>query len=128
MEDVRKVEPGEKVKYYSNYNNEVNEDASNDERYVDSNGFLHNINDLPAIIGYFDDGNKSAEFWSKHGRDHRLTGPAYISYNLDGKILHKEYWIDGNRIHSKEEFETEVNRLQMLNEINKYINKLGKLK
>ena len=84
---------------------------------IDSNGFLHSSDDKPAFISYHQkDKRIESEFWFKHGYRHRLTGSAYILYNLDGEIALKEYWINGKLL-ELEVWKLESNRLQMLNKI-----------
>lgn len=58
----------------------------------------------------------SSKWWYKHGKLHRLTGPAFICYKENGKIIDKEYWIEGI-ILTKEQWETEANRINLLTEI-----------
>ena len=114
MEEVRVLEKFEMCYWLRNGKKIL--DASDNKRYVDSEGFLHNINDEPAYICHYKSGDVSAKYWLKHGKDHRLTGPAFIAYQPDGVISIKRYRIYGKDL-TKEEWETEVNRIKMLEEI-----------
>ena len=116
METGRELKDYEESKIYVLYDGKVgiNIKDSNNRIIVDKDGFEHSFNDKPAFIGYDYDGRE--EIWRKHGKLHRLTGPAFISYNEYGKIIDKEYWINYVEF-SQQDWETEVNRLEMLNEI-----------
>lgn len=59
---------------------------------------IHSENN-PAIIG------KGIEMWIIQGKRHRLYGPACVCY--DG-FFQNEYFIDGKKISSKEEWENEI--------------------
>ena len=79
---------------------------------VDSNMLLHSFDDKPGRIEEW--GDKSVSYWYKHGSCHRLTGPAFIW--TENKFFSSYYFIHGKQL-SKENWENEVNRIQMLNEI-----------
>ena len=76
---------------------------------VDINGFIHSINDNPSV--HFYNGGGGTKWWFKHGRKHRLTGPARINIELGTN----EYWIEGEQL-TQEQFETYINRMELLNE------------
>ena len=113
MKEVRKLNDGERGKtndgsyeyYATNYYT----------IYVDLDGFQHNINDEPSVI-FSDLGNGSFNLWFKHGYVHRLTGPSYIKYDIYDKPILKEYHIEGKEL-TQEQWEIEVNRINILNEI-----------
>ena len=108
----------EKAKYY--YGDDISiagaiaydTKKDNNKITVDSNGFEHSFNDEPAYIRYSGD-NISDKFWYKHAYQHRLTGPAYISFNNLG---YNQYWLNGKQF-SRYDWETEVNRLNLLQEL-----------
>ena len=77
---------------------------------VDSYGFLNSINDEPSYTRMHQ-GRKYEEAWYKHGYFHRLTGPACISYDSNGEIYYKEYWVE-NKEYSEEEFDRVVKQLE----------------
>ena len=86
---------------------------------VDSDGLMHNINDKPSYIEYYiaDEFKKlHCYHWFNHGIKDRLTGPTFIIYQINGKETGREYWIKGKRL-TQEQWELEVNRVNMLNEI-----------
>ena len=116
MEVVRVLKLGEKSKvYFHGKYLDYNQNFKSTKITVDSNDFEHSINDQPSYIDYEDDTRKKieGEYWSKHGYPHRLTGPAYIGCD---SIDDGEYWIEGKE-YSKSDWETEVNRINILNEI-----------
>ena len=116
MEEVRELVDGEYGKIiFGGVGGGSKKDKRNNIT-VDSEGFRHSINDQPAYIHFYSDGTKRSEIWYKHGIDHRLTGPSWISYNDNGEIYMKGYYIEGKE-YTREDWEVEVNRIQMLNEI-----------
>ena len=77
---------------------------------VDENRLLHS-DEGPAYIKKFLDGNLFEEIWAKHGRMHRLDGPArqaYDSYSGDFLI---QYYINGVH-YTQEEFDEYVKGLK----------------
>ena len=82
---------------------------------IDSNDFIHTYNDEPGYIRK-NGRNKESEQWFNHGYRHRLNGPAFIEYFNDHGLVEEFYFINGNLL-TQQEFETEVNRISMLNEI-----------
>ena len=78
----------------------------NNNLSIDNKGWLHSFDDKPADYSY-----EWSEEWYKHGRLHRLTGPARIWFSM------YEFWIEGKQIFNKEEFEIKANRILMLGEI-----------
>ena len=119
MEEVSVLKKGEPAKYFNN-KGEIDFNTSCDKRYVDSNGFLHSINDQPAYVVYHgkiinEVTTIHSEHWFNHGRYHRLTGPTFIRNNEDGSIHYTEYWINNKEL-TKEQWEIEVNRYELLNE------------
>ena len=119
MESVRKLKYNEKSQYYDSTGLIISEikDKCNIIS-VDSNNFEHSINDQPAFIHYFSSSFKkiSYKWWYKHGRPHRLTGPAYISYRINGDILTEKYYLNGKKL-MKNDWNIEVNRIKMLNNL-----------
>ena len=117
MEEVRELVDGEEG-YFHYINGDIGSDQKSDTNKitVDKDGFEHSIDDKPAYINYYGLSNKSIEIWYKHGREHRLTGPAYVCYGEYNILVSKGYWIEGKRL-TQEEFETYINRYKLLNEI-----------
>jgi len=61
-----------------------------------SNGKLNRDNDLPADIGYYENGNKRYEIWYVNGqcpRDGDL--PTYVAYYEDGNKLFETWFVNG---------------------------------
>ena len=112
MEEVIEVKPGGLNKYYLNSDIIKQYKDTFDKITVDSNSFRHSFNDEPAVIVNNNYDENQILLYFNHGRKHRLTGPATIFKDLN--II--SYYIEGVKL-SKEEWETEVNRIQMLNEI-----------
>lgn len=65
------------------------------------NGKRHKENG-PAVIKYYESGQKEYEAWYRNGEFHREDGPAYIVYDKDGRIKEKTYYLNGNEITEKE--------------------------
>ena len=111
--EVRKLKDGEYAWAYFNNSKTSDRKHLKNKITVDKNGFQHSINDEPGYIGYYDYGdNVFVEHWFKHGYRHRLTGPAYINHAINSK----EYWIEGKQF-TQQQYETERNRIQILNQI-----------
>ena len=117
MEEVRELLDGEKGKfYYENGDLGWDEKDIHNKITVDSNYFEHSYNDEPAFT-HFNQGKIICyKFWYNHGHQHRLTGPSYIEYGDNGEIEHKNYYINGKRL-TQEQWETEVNRINLLEEL-----------
>ncbi len=49
------------------------------------------------MIEYYRNGNIKYEGYYIDGYRHRVDGPAVIWYDEDGKVLSKEYWVEGER-------------------------------
>jgi uncharacterized protein len=49
----------------------------------------------PAQIYYYENGNKSKELWIKNNRVHRIDGPAEIHYYENGDIKSTTWWRNG---------------------------------
>ena len=94
-----------KVKYYNDNKLERRIFSEDIQITIDENNFVHSYNDKPAFKSGIE-----ISYW-KHGIPHRLTGPAKIISCMEC------YYIEGERILNKEEFENRVNRIQLLNEI-----------
>ena len=112
-------ENGKKAYYYYESSGYMYHWTKSDDNLftVDENNFFHSYNDEPAEIWYEKNGDKikNSEEWFYNGYRHRLNDPAKIIY-INGKIGLKEYYIHGKQL-TKEEWEIEVNRLEMLQEI-----------
>ena len=54
--------------------------------------------DGPAVIEYYDNGNKRSECYYKDGKKHNDKGPGFISYHEDGRIKNKTYWLNGKKV------------------------------
>ena len=115
---VRKLNTGEVYKYYiGGFDNIIHSKCGKGcDIWVDENNFEHNENVLPSYIEYH---NKKKNFpyrgmFRKNGKLHNLFGPAIIFYDGDNK----SYWIDGKRYDNKKDWEIEVNRIKMIEEIN----------
>ena len=107
---VRELKPGEISYYYVDGHFETTTCNDNIRITVDSKNFEHSINDEPAVT------TNKLKWWMKHGKIHRLTGPAREGYNgID--VTSRGYFIEGKEFSNQQEFETERNRLQLLNEI-----------
>ena len=117
MEEVRELKNYEIGEYY--YFGDLFQIFKNDDNKltVNSNNFLHNINDNPAWIHYHThDRFIESEWWFNHGLEHRLTGPATIFYGKEGEITTKGYWIEGKYL-DQEQWELESNRVNILNDL-----------
>lgn len=69
--------------------------------WTDIGGFIHRNEDKPAVVKYKDD-RVLSEFWYKHGKQHRVGGPALTSYwyNSDGnKKIGKQTWFRNGFVH-----------------------------
>ena len=115
--EIRELKDGEEAKYHhwTSINDQIFLGNKRTKVTIDLNKYFHSYNDEPAYISYYDEDEKNYinnEQWYEHGYVHRLTGPATIDYNH----YEKQYCIYGKRM-SQEEWEVEVNRLLMLNEI-----------
>ena len=82
---------------------------------MDKDGFAHSYNDEPSNIFNYNTGEKRLTY-RKHGRMHRLTGPTLIDFSSDGSIRLKRYYIENKEL-SQEQWEIEVNRLNLLSEL-----------
>ena len=111
MEEVRELKNGEVGKRYLGCDTVFTiMKAKGNKITVDKYNFVHSTNDEPAII------KDIYKCWLEHGRRHRLNGPGFITYYEDGTIEGKMYYINGKKL-LQEEWEIEVNRINMLNEI-----------
>ena len=85
-----------------------------------SNGQLQSFNDKPALIFYNHDEDYGyflyLKEWCKEDVIHRLTGPAKIFYKWNGEIEEEEYYLN-DIYYNKQDWEVQINRLEMLNEI-----------
>ena len=120
MEEVRELKNCEIAYFYNANNNKENIGKScNAIIRVDSNNYLHSFNDEPSAIYYYDyeiNSNINSMYWLNHGRKHRLFGPAYIGFHMNNIVREKGYYINNEEL-TQEEWETEVNRINLLNEI-----------
>ena len=117
MEKVREIKDGEEFKFIWNGNLRIETKRDTETITVDSDNFEHSFDDKPStIITDVLNGSIRYKYWFNHGKKHRFTGPAFISYYDDGTISNKEYWIEGEEI-SQEEFELLNNRCELLNEL-----------
>jgi len=66
------------------------------------NGKLHR-EDGPAVIAYYESGNKKLGSYYLNGKLHREDGPAVIWYSQSGEIF-DDYYINGEYL-TKDEFE-----------------------
>ena len=114
--EVRELENGDIGKYTLNGGIGYDTKSENNKITVDKNNFQHSFNDQPAFIYYFKSGKIESEWWMNHGYEHRLTGPAMIEYWDNDDLIISHYYLYGNLL-TKEQWETEVNRIKMLNEI-----------
>ena len=73
---------------------------------------IHSFCGFPSVRFYDNGGKIRTLAWHNNGDLHRLDGPAYIYYNLNGYIK-KSYLIYGKSL-SKEEFDLESNRIKTL--------------
>ena len=71
------------------------------------NNKIHRDNG-PAVIEYYDNGNKEREYYYKDGKQHNDKGPGFISYNEDGSIKNKTYWLNGNKV--KDELQLSIHK------------------
>ena len=117
METVRELEDGEEGKWIDSIG-QINTQRKliNKKLTVDSEGFLHSINDEPAYYHEQTDKYKKHVWWMNHGYRHRLTGPSYVSYDENGEIYIEVYYIEG-KLSTKDEIQIYINRMKMLNEI-----------
>ena len=108
MDEVRELEDGEEAKYYGYYYTIITTIITIKEKNniicVDREGVIHSFNDKPAYINYQQNNKKDFEVWFNHGKEHRLTGPARITYDGEGNIRKKYYFIDGKYL-TQQEFE-----------------------
>ena len=130
---------------YKFYDEDVIYKIKKDIITTDYDGFLHSYDDKPAKVSYEYDGTVKRKLWYKNGRLHRENDkPALISFGTcNGKIyaekyyyingqLHRTngeaiiggvtdgfyyYFLYGKRYNVKEEWEMEVNRILILNEL-----------
>ena len=78
----------------------------------DGEFYLHR-EDGPAIINYYESGEKQYEQWWVNSKKHRIEGPAHINYYKDGTIWFEYYLINGEEM-SKEEWEDHPIRQEYL--------------
>ena len=116
---IRKLKIGET--YYEL--NEVNvrgywDVTDGTDVWVDENNYQHNEPGLPSYLWYRDEEKKELIFeeYRKHGKLHNLNGYATLQYTNKGQIMVSSYWIDG-KCYEKDEFDIEVNRIKILDEI-----------
>ena len=81
------MEPKVKREYWDNGN-------IRREDWTLPNGKYHR-EDGPAMILYYENGNKEREQWSNNDKCHREYKPAQTWYNKDGSIALVRYWING---------------------------------
>lgn len=75
-------------------------------------GKIHRDGDLPASVETVLKGDKFSRLsYYKDGKHHRLTGPAEIIFEYDGRVYEQEYWIN-NKEYSKEEFDEYVKGIE----------------
>ena len=98
---IRKLKDGET--YYSvttgsNIVNDFKEDI-----WVDENNYLHNENNKPALIEYFDKESNIIRMmkYMDHGIYHNLYGFDFIIYREDRMIQYKSYSIYGKAFNKK---------------------------
>ena len=81
---------------------------------LDENGLLHSYDDNACYMST-GVGKISYMEWCRHGITHRIEGPSVIWYNYD-EVFEEGYYINGILL-SKGEWEIEVNRIKMIEEI-----------
>ena len=86
------------------------------EIYVDENNYFHNIN-KPSLIWKYENGTIYKIQYNFHGLLHRLDGPAITYFKQNGTIDEERYGIFGKRYYNKQDWEIELNRIKMLEEI-----------
>ena len=123
MKEVRELTPNIEHLYYDYYENDLILPIiiKREEYFVTTNskGFLHSFNDNPARITYHGDPKLGKIEWLdyfKDGKYHSLIKAAYQIYGSNGKLYSEEFYIEGKLL-SKDEWNKEVNRIKMLNEI-----------
>lgn len=79
-------------------------------QYYNSKSECHRTNDKPSFISYYKNGNIEGKVWEQNDNYHRLAGPSWIDYNVDGKITNERYCINGKAF-TKEEFENHPERI-----------------
>ena len=113
---VRKLKEGDEYRYYRIGTNGIctSRVVYYIDIWVDEDGFLHNENNKPAKIHYSEIGHKETYLeYMEHGKLHNLFGPAVIWVN---GLMGVSYFINGVVL-SKYNWEIEVNRIKMLEEI-----------
>jgi len=65
------------------------------EQWLDDNDQPHSLNDNPAIIEYTNNNIIIRKLWCKHGKIHRLGGPACVEYYDSGKIGNEKWYNNG---------------------------------
>ena len=114
---VRKLKHNEKYLVSTSYGTIEEEICSiNDDIWIDVNNFLHNEDNNPAKIIYHSNKNVDYKTYRKNGKHHNLYGPSTVTYYPDGTICNVWYDIEGKEF-KKEDWEIEVNRIFMLDEI-----------
>ena len=114
---IRKLKKGEFGTYINFNGTEVGfKEIGYSEVYVDNNNFLHNEDGKASLIWNNDNGTIYKIQYNFHSLIHNLFGSAIIYYNEDGTIDEERYGIFGKRL-TKQEWELEVNRIKMLEEI-----------
>ena len=114
---VRKLNTGEVYKWYKLETNNILSSyvVSDEDIWVDENGFVHNEANIPAKIYYTTIGHKQSYLeYVNHGKYHNLNGLAVVW--LDNRLISNSYFINGVAL-TKYNWEIEVNRIKMLEEI-----------
>lgn len=64
-----------------------------------NNGLLHHEDNLPAVIYYHENGNKQGELWYQNGERHRNNNlPSWILYYKNGNTKEEE-WYQNSKLH-----------------------------
>ena len=72
------------------------ENGQKQYEYWYRDGSLHR-DDGPAPIGYYENGQKGYELWKRGGSPHRDDGPAQTSYYDNGQKCYEEWYREGKR-------------------------------
>lgn len=90
------------------------------EEYVNdyNNHILYHRLDGPAYATWYMDGKKQNEEYYVDGKCHRLDGPAYSYWDSDGSLQNIEYWVN-DRQYTKEKWLIKIrkSKLKKLSEL-----------
>ena len=116
MKELRELTANIKHKHYGK-DGTIIEDQSNYLLVtIDSDGFLHSFDNKPARKLFKDIIDIYWNDYFKNGKYHNLNGTADNIYSNNDILLSFSYWIEGVHL-TKEQWQIESNRINMLNEI-----------